>query len=134
MDAQSEGGVILPTGGIPVDPKRPEKGTLTPVMNAQQLTQGVLTALGGLDSLNDVLYGFVNAMRGTLVEFAEELENLAILVADGDPPESLTDRQDEAWHSLQQFVANLAEARAEAAPQEAPSAPAENPEDDGDGA
>jgi hypothetical protein len=94
----------------------------------------VLTALGGLDSLNDVLYGFVNAMRGTLVEFAEELENLAILVADGDPPESLTDRQDEAWHSLQQFVANLAEARAEAAPQEAPSAPAENPEDDGDGA
>ena len=133
MESQSDGGVILPS--YPVDPNRPEKGTMTPVMNAQQLTAGVLNALSGLEALNEVLYGFVNAMRGTLVEFAEELENIAILVADGDPPESLTDRQDEAWHSLQEFVANLAEARAQAdAPEEEPSIPAENPEDDGDGA
>lgn len=133
MDSQSEGGVILPQG-IPVDPKRPEKGMLTPVMNAQQLTNSVLACMAGLEAHNDVLYGFVNAMRGTLVEFAEALEHIIVLVADGDPPESLTDRQDEAWHSLQDLAARLAEARQEAEDEGIPVPDATNPEDAGDGA
>lgn len=130
MSEVSEGGVILP-GGIPVDPADPTKGTIQPVMSAQQLTQAVLTALAGQEALNETLYGFAGAVRGSLLEAAERLEDAGIVIdylielAGDEVSENLPDPVDEAHQRLLEYVSNIAGARAEADQAEAPSIPTE---------
>lgn len=118
---ETESGIILPdTGKIPVDPSDPSKGTITPVMTAPQLTQGVLVAMAGLDSLQETMFNLAGQLRNALSEAADRIADLASVLDEvvtklqaNAADDLLSDDGELALQRLQEFVQGRAEAYAE---------------------
>ena len=102
-DRRSEGGVVIP-GNFPVSADDPTKGNITPVLNAQQLTAGVLQLTAMVEGLQTALYGVAEHQRNVTSETADLLEYIGTLITEFNEDKDLTDEQDEAYQALKGFV------------------------------
>ena len=111
-DERSEGGVVLP-GKFPVDPNDPRKGNITPVLNAQQLTAGVMELMARTENLQGAVLQVHALVQSGLVETAELLEQLAIVVTSNEVADKDNLLLDESWNALVTYIEGRRQARAE---------------------